>query len=182
MGQSKKPQINSIGMSKYELDLWYKTILERSTKGKLSKKQMISIYKDLSDLDATRISKVVDSLEKVFDEDHSGTVDVNEFLRGFILTTKGDLESKIEYTFRIYDENDDNQISGDEIKRMANAITRMLGGDGTGNDQECFAIMYQFLRQFTSSENGVIYKHDFIKTVMQNKQLLAILSPFYGND
>lgn len=35
---------------------------------------MISIYKDMSDLDPARISEVVDSIEKVFDEDRSGTV------------------------------------------------------------------------------------------------------------
>jgi len=35
---------------------------------------MISIYKDMSDLDPARISEVVDSLAKVFDEDNSGTV------------------------------------------------------------------------------------------------------------
>ena len=98
---------------------------------------MISIYKDMSDLDPSRISEVVDALEKVFDEDRSGTVgkrrrrtrernttpirsDINEFMRGFILTTKGDLQSKIDYTFRIYDSNDDNQISGEEIENMAN--------------------------------------------------------------
>jgi hypothetical protein len=58
----------------------------------------------------------------------------------------------------------------------------MLGGDENGSDKECFAIIQQFLKQFTGGENGVIYKHDFIKTVMQNKELLAILSPFYGID
>jgi hypothetical protein len=56
----------------------------------------------------------------------------------------------------------------------------MLGGDGIANDQACSAIIHQFLKQFTGSQNGVIYKHDFIKTVMQNRELLAILSPFYG--
>jgi hypothetical protein len=58
----------------------------------------------------------------------------------------------------------------------------MLGGDGAGNDQACMAIIQQFLKQFTGSEHGVIYKHDFIKTVMENRELLAILSPFYGID
>jgi hypothetical protein len=57
---------------------------------------------------------------------------------------------------------------------------RMLGGDGTKHDQESYAIIHEFLKQFTGSENGVIYKHDFIKTMMQNRELLAILSPFYG--
>ncbi|CAF4011739.1 unnamed protein product [Rotaria sp. Silwood2] len=182
LDETKMLLLQKTGMSKHELELWYKTIQERSTKGKLSKTQMISIYKDMSDLDSTRISEVVDSLARVFDEDHSGTVDVNEFMRGFILTTKGDLQSKIDYTFRLYDQNNDNQISGEEINRMANAITRMLGGDETGNDQTCFAIIHQFLRQFTADENGVIYKHDFITTVMQNRELLAILSPFYGTN
>jgi Ca2+-binding EF-hand superfamily protein len=47
-------------------------------------------------------------------------------MRGFILTTKGDLQSKIEYTFRIYDQNGDNQISGEEIKKMANVIENSM--------------------------------------------------------
>jgi hypothetical protein len=56
----------------------------------------------------------------------------------------------------------------------------MLGGDEAGNDQAAHAIVQQFLGQFTGGKNGVIYKHDFIKTVMENRELLAILSPFYG--
>ena len=35
---------------------------------------MVSIYKDMSDFDSSRINEVVDSLEKAFDEDNSGTV------------------------------------------------------------------------------------------------------------
>ena len=58
----------------------------------------------------------------------------------------------------------------------------MLGGDGTQGDKACLAIIQQFLKQFTGSENGIIYKHDFIKAVMHNGELLAILSPFYGID
>jgi hypothetical protein len=40
---------------------------------------MISIYKDMSDLDPSRINEVVDSLEKVFDEDNSGTVGMYDY-------------------------------------------------------------------------------------------------------
>ncbi|UJR28877.1 hypothetical protein I4U23_010099 [Adineta vaga] len=179
LDETKDLLMQRTGMSQYDLELWYKAILDRSKKGKLSKEQMISIYKDMSDLDPTRIRDVVDSLANVFDEDRSGNVDINEFIRGFILTTKGDLQSKIEYTFRIYDENGDNQISGEEIKKMANAILRMLGAEESKNDPASQAIVQQFLGQFTGGEHGVIYKHDFIKTVMQNRELLAILSPFY---
>lgn len=58
----------------------------------------------------------------------------------------------------------------------------MLGSDGTASDEASYLIVQQFLKQLTGSGNGVIYKHDFIKIIMQNKELLAIISPFYGND
>jgi hypothetical protein len=53
---------------------FFSFLQDRSTKGKLSKEQMVSIYKDMSDVDPSRISEVVDSLKNVFDEDNSGTV------------------------------------------------------------------------------------------------------------
>lgn len=180
LNETKELLMQRTGMSQHDLELWYKAIYDRSKKGKLSKAQMITIYNDLSDLDAERIKYVVDSLEKVFDEDQSGTVDINEFLRGFILTTKGDLQSKIEYTFRIYDQNNDGKISGEEIKKMANVILRMLGLEESTGEDASHAIVQQFLGQFTGGEQGVIYKKDFIHAIMKNNELLEILSPFYG--
>ncbi|CAF1363242.1 unnamed protein product [Adineta steineri] len=182
MDETKDLLMKRTGMSQHDLEVWYKAILDRSKKGKLSKDQMVAIYKELSDVDSTRISDVVDAIAKVFDEDRSGSVDINEFVRGFILTTKGDLQSKIEYTFRIYDENGDNEISGEEIKKMANAILRMLGADETQDDPASQAIVQQFLGQFTGGEHGVIRKNDFINAVLENRELLAIISPFYGID
>jgi len=180
LDETKQLLMQRTGMTEHDLQVWYKAILDRSKNGKLTKEQMVSVYKDMSDLDSTHISEVVDSLANVFDEDRSGTVDINEFMRGFILTTKGDLETKIDYTFRIYDVNGDNQISGGEIKKMANAVLRMLGGANATSDESLQDIVKQFLGQFTGGENGVIYKEDFVKAIMANQDLLAILSPFYG--
>jgi len=176
--ETKEQLAQRTGMSPYDLDVWYKEILGRSKKGKLSKEQMVNLYKELSDLDSTRIEQVVDSLANVFDEDHSGSVDINEFMRGFILTTKGDLTSKIDYTFRIYDTNNNGQISGREINNMANAIMRVLGAED--NDETSKAIVNQFLNQFTGGADGIITKTDFQKTVLKDQALLALLSPFYG--
>lgn len=58
----------------------------------------------------------------------------------------------------------------------------MLGGDVGGNDHACDAIIQQFLKQFTGRDTEVIYKHDFINTVLRNREILALLSPFYGKD
>ncbi len=58
----------------------------------------------------------------------------------------------------------------------------MLGGDETKNDTVSHAIVQQFLSQFVGDKRGVIYKHDFIQTIMKNRELLVLLSPFYGAD
>ena len=59
----------------------------------------------------------------------------------------------------------------------------MLGVEDTmKNDQASQAIVGQFLGQFTGGERGVIYKQDFVDTIMKNHELLEILSPFYGTD
>jgi Ca2+-binding EF-hand superfamily protein len=68
------------------------------------------------------VALLVCNISFVFFSIQLNIIDINEFMRGFILTTKGDLKSKIDYTFRIYDENNDNQISGEEIEKMANVI------------------------------------------------------------
>jgi hypothetical protein len=58
----------------------------------------------------------------------------------------------------------------------------MLGGDEIKDDPESRAIVQHFLGQFTGGEKGVIYKDDFIKAVLENRELLALISPFYGID
>ena len=59
------------------------------------------------------------------------------------MTTKGDLESKIDYTFRIYDRNGDNQISGEEIKKMAN-VREDLKMNFEEKTEECVFIVGNF--------------------------------------
>ena len=58
----------------------------------------------------------------------------------------------------------------------------MLGADETKDDPASKAIVQQFLGQFTGGEHGVIHKNDFIQAVLENRELLAIISPFYGID
>ena len=55
----------------------------------------------------------------------------------------------------------------------------MLGGEGRSRDEAAFFIIQEFLKQFSGNGKGVIYKHDFIKAVLQNREMLAVLSPFY---
>lgn len=90
----------------------------------MTKKDMLKCYKDLSSCDMDKIEHVVSAIYKAFDTDNDGKVgmyecfysccfqvldwlwfvciDFREFALGFLLTTKGSMEEKLDYTFQIY--------------------------------------------------------------------------------
>jgi Ca2+-binding EF-hand superfamily protein len=94
----------------------------------MTKKDMIKCYKDLSTCDIDKVEHVVSAIYQAFDTDNDGKVgknnrflfnyfnlllyiDFKEFVIGFLLTTKGTMEEKLDYTFQIY-----GKISIENIK------------------------------------------------------------------
>jgi Ca2+-binding EF-hand superfamily protein len=87
----------------------------------MTKKDMLKCYRDLSTCDMDKMEHVVNAIYKAFDTDNDGTVgmkmiilcyniilvwflwiDFKEFVVGFLLTTKGTMEEKLDYTFQLY--------------------------------------------------------------------------------
>ncbi len=83
---------------------------------------MLKCYKDLSTCDIDKLEHVVNAIYMAFDTDNDGKVgkgdlngqvsysigrvfldlDFKEFVVGFLLTTKGTMEEKLDYTFQLY--------------------------------------------------------------------------------
>jgi len=88
----------------------------------MTKKDMLKCYKDLSTCDMDKVEHVVNAIYQAFDIDNNGKVgrkiykkpivefsyfilfiiDFKEFFIGFLLTTKGTMEEKLDYTFQLY--------------------------------------------------------------------------------
>mmetsp|Transcript_28960 Transcript_28960/g.46715 ORF Transcript_28960/g.46715 Transcript_28960/m.46715 type:complete len:159 (+) Transcript_28960:169-645(+) len=64
-------------------------------------------------------SLFVDRLFQLFDENDDGRINFQEFLCGLsILCIRGTLEEKMMFSFRIYDFDNDNKISNEELTSM----------------------------------------------------------------
>ncbi|CAF0944752.1 unnamed protein product [Didymodactylos carnosus] len=149
---------------------------QRCPNGKMSKKDMIRCYKELSTCDVDKIEHVVNAIHKCFDTDNDGKVDFKEFVIGFLLTTKGTIEEKLDYTFQLYDLDKDGYIDQEEIDTMAKYVLRMLGGDG--NEHESIELLKHFISSCHCNDRGLITKDNFIRALSTNVLLSQLLSPF----
>ena len=64
-------------------------------------------------------NQYIDRMFQLFDEDGDGNIQFVEFLSGLnILSEKGSMDEKLEFSFMIYDFDGDGAISRDELSKM----------------------------------------------------------------
>ncbi|CAF1282750.1 unnamed protein product [Adineta steineri] len=163
-------------MKTSEITDWFNELKSRCPNGKMTKKDMLKCYRDLSTCDMDKVEHVVNAIYKAFDIDNDGKVDFKEFVIGFLLTTKGTMEEKLDYTFQLYDIDKDGYIDQTEIDVMAKYVLRMLGGNG--NELESIELLKHFISSCHCNEQGLITKENFIRALSKNELLSQLLSPF----
>ncbi|CAF1235802.1 unnamed protein product [Adineta steineri] len=163
-------------MKTSEITDWFSELKSRCPNGKMTKKDMLKCYRDLSTCDMDKVEHVVNAIYKAFDIDNDGKVDFKEFVIGFLLTTKGTMEEKLDYTFQLYDIDKDGYIDQTEIDVMAKYVLRMLGGNG--NELESIELLKHFISSCHCNEQGLITKENFIRALSKNELLSQLLSPF----
>ena len=69
--------------------------------GKLQKSEFVAIYKELfPNGNAKTFSEFIFN---VFDADGNGTMDFDEFIQALAITSKSDLNQKLDWAFKLYD-------------------------------------------------------------------------------
>lgn len=80
------------------------------------------------------------------------------FQVAFALTSRGSLLDKLEYTWRVYDLDENGQIDRDELKRVLDAMLYLLNVDKTQGLGTSDAIVDECLRVLDTNKDGHISK------------------------
>ncbi|SCZ90208.1 BZ3500_MvSof-1268-A1-R1_Chr1-3g01840 [Microbotryum saponariae] len=112
-------------LDKKELQQWYKGFVKDCPSGVLNQDEFARIYKQFFPFGNPKA--FAEHVFKVFDKNNNGTIDFREFICALSITSRGQLDEKLQWAFQLYDINSDGTITYDEMLKIVTAIYDMTG-------------------------------------------------------
>ncbi|GIY05363.1 neuronal calcium sensor 1 [Caerostris darwini] len=116
------------------LDRGYKGFLKDCPNGQLTEQGFLRIYKQF--FPQGDPSKFASLVFRVFDENKDGAIEFEEFIRALSVTSRGSLEEKLVWAFKLYDVDNDGYITREEMYSIVDAIYQMLGNQAKVEESE----------------------------------------------
>lgn len=110
---------------KRELQQWYKGYLRDCPSGQLSEEEFAKVFKQFFPF-----GDPVDYchyLFRLFDVDNSKYIDFKEFIVALSVTSRGTVDQKLEWSYKLYDLNRTGKVSYKELLQVIQAIYKMVG-------------------------------------------------------
>ncbi|KAF3993448.1 hypothetical protein FT663_00471 [Candidozyma haemuli var. vulneris] len=166
---------------KRELQQWYKGFLRDCPSGQLSEEEFAKVFKQFFPFgDPTDYCHY---LFRLFDTDNSKFIDFKEFIVALSLTSRGDVNQKLEFSFKLYDLNRDGKVYYKEVLAITSAIYKMVGPMVTlPEDEKTPELRAEKLFTMSDKDPNVDYLdfNDFKRLVKNDPSLLNSLNAYEG--
>jgi Ca2+-binding EF-hand superfamily protein len=163
-----------------EIRHWHDGFLKDCPTGKLTKNEFAKIYNQFFPHgDPSAFAAFVFN---VFDENGDGSIEFEEFLQALSITSRGRLEDKLEWAFRLYDLDNNGTITRDEMLQIVKAIFSMVGNHANFKDDDNTPEkrVERIFNLMDTDGNGELSKEEFLEGAKQDKSIVQALSLYDG--
>jgi len=159
-----------------EIKKFYKGFMKRYPNGKLSKEELIQVYKEVFP-NGDPIPFAV-QMFWVYDTDNNGFMDFREFICGLALLANGTPKQKLSIIFQSYDVDGSGYISKWEFQSMAAAIYKAVDPiqNRENNDTtESFALANLLFERMDKNNDDNVSFEEFANAACNDPQIKALL-------
>ncbi|CAF1127595.1 unnamed protein product [Rotaria sordida] len=158
-----------------EIREWHANFLRESPTGKLNKKQFVEAYKKF--YSGGKADSYCQLAFSMFDANHDGVIDFNEYLLAVAATSQGDLDDRLEVAFDICDTSDDGQIDRKELAVMISAAYDLRGETDRKGDNDPKKRAAEIISRIDVGGDKKLNKYEFIAGCKNDPVLRRLLAP-----
>lgn len=144
-------------------------------KGVLDKKKFTQVYKEF--FPQGKAEKFSAELFKLFDTDHSGKIDFQEFLVAISVSSSTDLRKKLQMAFDLYDTNDNGRIERKEMEKIIVAIYDLMGETSRKGENDPKERTAAIFKKMDTNYTNTIDSHEFVEGCLSDPFLMKLLNP-----
>ncbi|KAK2149451.1 hypothetical protein LSH36_452g02018 [Paralvinella palmiformis] len=115
-----------------------------------------------------------------FDQDHNGTINFEEFVKGLSVLARGTFDQKLLWAFSLYDVNGDGIITKDEMLDIVSAIYDMMGkfAEPTIDEHTAKEHVDRVFQRMDSNRDGVISIEEFMEICSKDDTVTKSMNMF----
>ncbi|XP_017562489.1 guanylyl cyclase-activating protein 2-like [Pygocentrus nattereri] len=174
MGQSESYEKE---MELSEIQSLYKSFIMECPSGSLYLHEFKKIFGVKSGPNPASI--YLDNVFKSFDENGDNTLDFIEYVAALHLVLRGKLEDKLRWSFKVFDNDGNGRLDGDEIARIIRIIYKIKLGnvtDESGNSLSVEEVCTRVIERIDENNDGDISLEEFLEGAQRDTWVKDFLS------
>ena len=166
-------------LNKSTIKEWYAGFLRDCPSGKMTQEQFYQMYKMLIPKGNTK--KFCKHVFRTFDTDNNNYIDFLEFLLAVNITSSGNPEEKLKWTFKLYDVDGNGTISQHEMTKVVQSIYDIIGSNMLPSNETAKERAEKVFSQLDTDGDSKLTEDEFVQGCMKSEELKCLLTPAMVN-
>lgn len=164
--------IERSGMERTQIESYFNYFLAINSDGKMDRKEFRKVLTLVEP--GKDIQKMEDHVFRVFDTDGSGSIDFPEFCVVYHTLTEGPPDQCLKNIFKVFDCNNDGEISQAEMKRLVKDMYVLLQEEDMYMTEE--TISKSTFAEMDRNGDGRITEEEFVSACLRHSTFSGLLT------